>query len=106
MKKLLALLLSLILALSATALAEVVVISSPDMAMPEYDGELGNIQLGKGIDLGDRVYMPINGMQRDYFDVSGLYYVGRSETSDLLTLEMEVTNLSTLLMCDKEVIEV
>ena len=34
------------------------VISSPDMAEPEYDGTLDNIIIGKGIDLGDRIYMP------------------------------------------------
>ncbi len=98
-KRFLSLLLSLVLLLTSAAFAEVQVISSPDMAMPVYDGELGNIQIGKGIDLGSCVYMPVIGRVIDEFSTDGSgwagYHVGRSETSDLLTLEMEVTNLSS-----------
>lgn len=94
MKKLLALLLSLILALSATALAEVVVISSPDMAEPEYDGQLGEVKIGKAIDLGDRLYLPTDGRVLDVIHCVG-FHIGESKTSDLLTLTVEATNFAT-----------
>ena len=101
MKKLFAFLLTLALVLGAvSSLAEeVTVLSSPDMEMPVYDGTLDNMIIGKGIDLGDRIYLPANGEIVDcvYHDPASKPYRFKTDSgkdAEFVLFELDVTNMS------------